>query len=46
MDGSLIELGIFLVCLGAMVCLFAKASALVRRSKAFARERELEKKGE
>ena len=33
MDGALIELGIFLVCLGAMVCLLAKASALIRRSK-------------
>ncbi|MCK5124080.1 MAG: hypothetical protein KAQ82_02530 [Dehalococcoidia bacterium] len=43
---SIIELGIFLVCLGATVCLLAKASALVRRSKAFAREQELERKKE
>ena len=40
---SIIELGIFLVCLGGMVCLLAKASEIVRRSKAFVREQGLEK---
>ena len=46
MDGSIIELGIFLVCLGGMVCLLAKASEIIRRSKAFAKEKGLQSKRE
>jgi len=31
--GSPIGIGIFLVCLGGMICLFAKADAISKRTK-------------
>ena len=46
MDGSIIEVGIFLLCLGGMVYLLAKANEIVKRTKAFAEEKGLEKKKE
>ena len=46
MFSSLIELGLFLVCFGGMVYLLAKASEVVGRTRAFAKEKELEKKKE
>ena len=55
MDGSLflilywtgpIGVGIFLVCLGSMICLLAKADEISKRAKAFAREKGPEKKKE
>jgi hypothetical protein len=42
--GSPIGIGIFLVCLGAMILLFSKADEISKRAKAFAREKGLEKK--
>lgn len=42
--GSPIGIGIFLVCLGAMVYLFSRADETSKRTKAFAREKGLEKK--
>jgi hypothetical protein len=39
-----IGIGIFLVSLGAMVYLFSKADELSKRTKAFAKEKELDKK--
>jgi hypothetical protein len=36
--------GIFLVCLGGMICLLAKADEISKRAKAFAREKGLEKR--
>ena len=44
--GSPIGLGIFLVCLGGMVYLLTKADEVSKRTKAFAREKGLEKKKE
>ena len=41
-----IGVGIFLVCLGAMVYLFSKADEISKRTKAFAKEKGLEKKKE
>ena len=41
--GSPIGLGIFLLCLGGMVCLFAKADEISKRTKA--KVMELEQKG-
>jgi len=46
MFSSLIELGIFLLCLGGMFYLFTKGVELIKRTKAFAREQGLEKKKE
>lgn len=42
--GSPIGIGIFLVCLGAMVYLFSRADETSKRTKAFAREKGLDKK--
>ena len=39
-----IGIGIFLVCLGVMLWLLAKADEISKRTKAFAREKGLEKK--
>jgi formate-dependent nitrite reductase membrane component NrfD len=39
-----IGIGIFLAGLGAMVYLFSKADEVSKRTKAFAREKELDKK--
>jgi len=44
--GSPIGLGIFLVCLGGMVYLLTKADEVSKRTKAFAKEKGLEKKKE
>ena len=44
--GSPIGIGIFLVCLGAMIYLFSKADEISKRTKAFAKEKGLEKKKE
>ncbi|MCJ7791101.1 MAG: hypothetical protein MUP49_01600 [Dehalococcoidia bacterium] len=44
--GSPIGIGIFLVCLGAMIYLLSKADEVSKRAKAFAKEKELEKKRE
>ena len=44
--GSPIGLGIFLVCLASMVLLFSKADEVSKRTKAFAKEKGLEKKKE
>ena len=44
--GSPIGLGIFLVCLGGMIYLIAKADEISKRTKAFAQEKGLEKKKE
>ena len=41
-----IGIGIFLVCLGAMLYLLSKADETSKRAKAFAREKGLEKKKE
>jgi hypothetical protein len=42
--GSPIGIGIFLVCLGAMIYLLSKADEVSKRAKAFAKEKGLEKK--
>jgi hypothetical protein len=42
--GSPIGIGIFLVCLGAMVYLLTKADEVSKRAKALAKEKGLEKK--
>jgi len=39
-----IGVGIFLVCLGGMIYLLAKADEVSKRAKAFAQEKGLEKK--
>jgi hypothetical protein len=39
-------LGFFLVCLGGMIYLLSKANEVIRRTKASAKEKELEKKKE
>lgn len=44
--GSPIGLGIFLVCLGGMIYLLAKADEKTKHTKVFAREQGLEKKKE
>jgi hypothetical protein len=44
--GSPIGTGIFLVCLGAMIYLISRADELSKRTKAFAKEKGLEKKKE
>ena len=44
--GSPIGLGIFLVCLGGMIYLLSKADEISKRTKAFAKEKGLEKKRE
>jgi len=44
--GSPIGIGVFLVCLGAMIYLISKADEISKRTKAFAREKGLEKKKE
>jgi len=44
--GSPIGLGIFLVCLGGMIYLLTKADEVSKRTKAFAKEKGLEKKKE
>ena len=44
--GSPIGVGIFLVRLAGMVCLFSKADEISKRAKAFAKEKGLEKKKE
>jgi formate-dependent nitrite reductase membrane component NrfD len=44
--GSPIGLGIFFVCLGGMLYLLAKAAEIRKRTKAFAKEKGLEKKKE
>ena len=41
--GSPIGIGIFLVLLGLMIFLIAKADEISKRSKAFAKEKKLEK---
>jgi len=42
--GSPIGLGIFLVCLGAMIYLLTRADEISKRTKAFEKEKGLEKK--
>ena len=42
--GSPIGIGIFLVCLGGMICLLAKADEIGKRAKAMAKEKGLGKK--
>jgi len=42
--GSPIGIGIFLVCLGAMIYLISKADEIGKRTRAFAKEKGLEKK--
>ncbi len=44
--GSPIGLGIFLVCVGGMIYLIAKADEIKKRTEAFAKEKGLEKKKE
>ena len=44
--GSPIGIGIFLVCLGGMIYLLAKADEKSKQTKAFAQEKGLEKKKE
>ena len=44
--GLPIGLGIFLVCLGGMIYLISKADEISKRTKAFAKEKGLEKKKE
>jgi len=44
--GSPVGTGIFLVCLGAMIYLIAKADEKSKHTKAFAQEKGLEKKRE
>ena len=39
-----IGIGIFLVCLGAMILLLAKADEVSKRTKAFSREKGLDKR--
>jgi hypothetical protein len=39
-----IGVGIFLVCVGGMVCLFSKADEIAKRTRAFVKEKGLEKK--
>ena len=39
-----VGIGIFLLCLGGMIYLLSKADELSKRTKAFAREKGLEKK--
>ncbi|MBI4294698.1 MAG: hypothetical protein HY669_00855 [Chloroflexi bacterium] len=39
-----IGIGIFLLCLGTMIWLLAKADEISKRTKAFAKEKGLEKK--
>lgn len=39
-------IGIFLVCLGGMIYLLSKADEISKRTKAFAKEKGLEKKKE
>ena len=39
-----IGVGIFLVCLGAMIYLLSKADEVSKRAKAFSKEKDLEKK--
>ena len=48
MDWSLVSVGIFLLCLGGMIYLLSKAQTeeVVRRTKASAQEKGLEKKKE
>ena len=46
MFSSLIELGIFLVSLGGTFYLFTKGVELINRTRASAKEKELEKKKE
>jgi len=46
MFSSLIELGFFLVCLGGMFYLFTKGAEAIKRTRASAKEEELEKKKE
>jgi len=41
-----IGIGIFLVCLGGMICLLAKADEISKRTKAMVKEKGLEKKKE
>jgi len=41
-----IGVGVFLICLGTMIWLLAKADEIKKRSKAFAKEKGLEKKKE
>jgi len=38
-----IGIGIFLLCLGGMICLIAKADEISKRAKAMAKEKGLEK---
>ncbi len=44
--GSPIGIGIFLECLGGMVCLLSKADEVSKRTKAMVNEKGLEKKKE
>ena len=44
--GSPIGLGIFLLCLGAMIYLLSKADEISKRTKAMVKEKGLEKKKE
>jgi len=44
--GSPIGIGIFLVCLGAMIYLISKADEKSKHTKAFAKEKGLDKKKE
>jgi hypothetical protein len=41
---DLVSIGFFLVCLGGMIYLLSKANEVIRRTKASAKEKELEKK--
>ena len=41
--GAPIGIGIFLVCLGTMICLLAKADEIGKRTKAMLKEKGLEK---
>jgi hypothetical protein len=41
--GAPIGIGIFLVCLGGMICLLAKADEISKRAKAIAKEKGLER---
>jgi hypothetical protein len=44
--GSPIGIGIFLICLGGMIYLISKADEISKRTKAFVKEKGLEKKKE
>ena len=44
--GAPVGIGIFLLCLGGMIYLISKADEISKRTKAFAREKGLEKKRE